>query len=378
MLAWLLGRFGCAWAACSGLQHPTSQHRSTPPCRPCSGHNWGSLAVEGSSMVFRIGGRPAFSLPLTDVAQAQQGRDDVMLEFPLDDTVAGAGVCGGAEGGLGCCLRACQWRAGALQPAPCTQTGTRPFHSTALHPAGDREDTLVEMSFHVPKDNADFAAAAAPPAEGGEEGEAPVAALPPAKVFFDLVSQFTDAGGWVGEGECRHRGWGLSGTASQRRAGLPARAAAGRLSLPCHMRAPAPAGAATGDAVATFDQVGVLVPRGRFDIEMYLSSLKLVGQVRRGPRGLRGAGGTWRRIQGCRARGRRRERAGRGHARRAPPHLHCHPPLTSRRLPLPCPPSPAPLMPYPMYHRPRTIASSTTLSCACSCCPRPTCRRRWW
>lgn len=26
-------------------------------------------------------------------------------------------------------------------------------------------------------------------------------------------------------------------------------------------------------------QVGVLVPRGRFDIEMYMSSLKLVGQV---------------------------------------------------------------------------------------------------
>lgn len=39
------------------------------------------------------------------------------------------------------------------------------------------------------------------------------------------------------------------------------------------------AGAATGDAVATFDQVGVLVPRGRFDIEMYMSSLKLVGQA---------------------------------------------------------------------------------------------------
>lgn len=41
------------------------------------------------------------------------------------------------------------------------------------------------------------------------------------------------------------------------------------------------AGAATGDAVATFDQVGVLVPRGRFDIEMYMASLKLVGQVSR-------------------------------------------------------------------------------------------------
>ena len=45
------------------------------------------------------------------------------------------------------------------------------------------------------------------------------------------------------------------------------------------------AGAATGDAVATFDQVGVLVPRGRFDIEMYMSSLKLVGQVGGGRRG---------------------------------------------------------------------------------------------
>ncbi len=42
-------------------------------------------------MVFRVGGRPAFALPLPDVSQAQQGRDEVMLEFPLDDTVAGGG-----------------------------------------------------------------------------------------------------------------------------------------------------------------------------------------------------------------------------------------------------------------------------------------------
>ena len=36
-----------------------------------------------------------------------------------------------------------------------------------------------------------------------------------------------------------------------------------------------------GNAVVTFDQVHVLAPRGRFEVEMYLSSLKLTGQVRR-------------------------------------------------------------------------------------------------
>ena len=62
---------------------------------------------------------------------------------------------------------------------------------------GDREDTLVEMSFYVPKENEDFGkpAAAAEGADGAEDGEA-VAAAAPAKVLFDLVSQFTDAGGW--------------------------------------------------------------------------------------------------------------------------------------------------------------------------------------
>lgn len=55
-----------------------------------SGHNWGRLAVDGSTLVFKVGGRAAFSVPLPDVSQAQQGREEVMLEFPLDDTVAGA------------------------------------------------------------------------------------------------------------------------------------------------------------------------------------------------------------------------------------------------------------------------------------------------
>ena len=41
------------------------------------------------------------------------------------------------------------------------------------------------------------------------------------------------------------------------------------------------AGAAAGNAVVTFDResLSLLAPRGRFDVEMYLSSLKLTGQV---------------------------------------------------------------------------------------------------
>lgn len=70
--------------------------RPRPPFSLCSGHNWGKLAVDGSSLVFRIGGRAGFAVPLPDVSQAQQGREEVMLEFPLDDTVAGEAVwrCG--------------------------------------------------------------------------------------------------------------------------------------------------------------------------------------------------------------------------------------------------------------------------------------------
>ena len=38
--------------------------------------------------------------------------------------------------------------------------------------------------------------------------------------------------------------------------------------------------AAAGDAVVAFEGVAVLHPRGRFDIEMYASFLKLLGQAR--------------------------------------------------------------------------------------------------
>lgn len=136
-----------------------------------SGRNWGDAVVDGSTLVFNVAGKPAFRIPLTDVGQVQKGRDDVMLEFPVDDTAG-----------------------------------------------GDHEDALFEMSFHVPKDSERF---------GGEDTTSA------AEVLHDQIVQFTDAG------------------------------------------------AAAGNAVVTFDResMSLLAPRGRFDVEMYLSSLKLTGQA---------------------------------------------------------------------------------------------------
>ena len=42
-------------------------------------------------------------------------------------------------------------------------------------------------------------------------------------------------------------------------------------------------GAAVGDAIASFGAVAVLAPRGRFEIELYGSFMKLLGQVWQGP-----------------------------------------------------------------------------------------------
>lgn len=39
-------------------------------------------------------------------------------------------------------------------------------------------------------------------------------------------------------------------------------------------------GAAVGDAIVSFGAVAVLAPRGRFEIELYGSFMKLLGQVR--------------------------------------------------------------------------------------------------
>ena len=294
-------------------------------------------------MVFRVGGRTAFAVPLPDVSQAQQGREEVMLEFPVDDSAAG-GLA--ALDGVALQVAAACIKRGKLLPPSCQQplrrmlvrdifVGVRPAerggeaiallgtpHRQPLtlsdvtcdvdHPAGDREDTLVEMSFYVPKENEDFAAqqaakaAAAAAAGEGEVAEdvesAAVAPAPeaPAKYLFDLVSQYTDAGAvrivcvvcTEAGTACMHAVAGSAGckrlariNQSNHQSEFASQTARRHhpIFLPLIPLLPASPpiapGAATGDAVATFDQVGVLVPRGRFDIEMYLGSLKLVGQV---------------------------------------------------------------------------------------------------
>ncbi len=46
------------------------------------------------------------------------------------------------------------------------------------------------------------------------------------------------------------------------------------------------AGVAVEDAVVTFDSLAVLIPRGRFDVELYPSFMKLLGQVKTSCRAL--------------------------------------------------------------------------------------------
>ena len=134
-----------------------------------SGHNWGNMRFEESTLVFKDGDKVAFTLPLSEVQQATLGRDEVMMQLPVDDT------------------------------------------------AVDRaDDALVGISFHVPKDADDF-----PECD---------AELPASKALYDKLKPFTLDDG-------------------------------------------------AGDVVASFDQVGVLVPRGRFDVEMYSNSFHLLGQA---------------------------------------------------------------------------------------------------
>ncbi len=75
-----------------------------------TGRTWGKADVEGPTLTFVVGDRPAFRVPLQDVSQVQLGKDEVNLEFPIDDTAT-----------------------------------------------ADRQDALVEMAFHVPRDNPEYA-----------------------------------------------------------------------------------------------------------------------------------------------------------------------------------------------------------------------------
>ena len=142
------------------------------------GHNWGKVSVNGSNMVFSVGGAPAFVFPLADVLQTQHGRDEVTIQMPVDDTVV------------------------------------------------DRnDDALAGMTFYVPKECEDFGTETAKQEDGTDVG------IPASKKLFDIVKSFTmdDLG--------------------------------------------------AGDVIASFDSVGVVNPRGRFDVEMYSSTLHLMGQA---------------------------------------------------------------------------------------------------
>ncbi|WPT14159.1 FACT complex subunit SSRP1 [Picochlorum sp. SENEW3] len=136
------------------------------------GANWGSIEMQGANVIFKNGDMPVFVVPLSDVLQAQHGREEVTVQLPVDD-----------------------------------QSVDR------------NDDALAGLSFYVPKACEDFGKAE----KDGEE-------LPASKKFYDVLKSYTmDVG--------------------------------------------------AGDIIASFDSVGVQLPRGRFDVEMYPSSFHLLGQA---------------------------------------------------------------------------------------------------
>ncbi|GJY44603.1 FACT complex subunit SSRP1 [Tanacetum coccineum] len=135
-----------------------------------SGKNWGELDINGNMLSFLVGQKQAFEVSLADVSQTQlQGKNDVILEFHVDDT-----------------------------------TGA------------NEKDSLMEMSFHIPTSNTQFV---------GDEDR------PPAQVFREKIMSMADVGSG---GE---------------------------------------------EAVVTFDTITILTPRGRYNVELHLSFLRLQGQA---------------------------------------------------------------------------------------------------
>ncbi|KAK7293289.1 hypothetical protein RJT34_16152 [Clitoria ternatea] len=98
-----------------------------------SGRNWGEVDLNGNMLTFMVGSKQAFEVSLADVAQTQlQGKNDVILEFHVDDT-----------------------------------TGA------------NEKDSLMEISFHIPNSNTQFV---------GDENR------PPAQVFRDKIMSMADVG----------------------------------------------------------------------------------------------------------------------------------------------------------------------------------------
>ncbi|KAH1266442.1 FACT complex subunit SSRP1 [Glycine max] len=98
-----------------------------------SGRNWGEVDLNGNMLAFTVGSKQAFEVSLADVSQTQlQGKNDVILEFHVDDT-----------------------------------TGA------------NEKDSLMEISFHIPNSNTQFV---------GDENR------PPAQVFRDKIMSMADVG----------------------------------------------------------------------------------------------------------------------------------------------------------------------------------------
>lgn len=135
-----------------------------------SGKNWGEVDLNGNMLSFLVASKQAFEVSLADVSQTHlQGKNDVMLEFHVDDT-----------------------------------TGA------------NEKDSLMEISFHIPNSNTQFV---------GDENR------PPAQVFRDKIVSMADVG---------------------------------------------PGGE---EAVTTFEGIAILTPRGRYNVELHLSFLRLQGQA---------------------------------------------------------------------------------------------------
>ncbi|GMP30487.1 hypothetical protein CsSME_00005140 [Camellia sinensis var. sinensis] len=98
-----------------------------------SGKNWGEVDLNGNMLTFLVGSKQAFEVSLADVSQTQlQGKNDVILEFHVDDT-----------------------------------TGA------------NEKDSLMEISFHIPNSNTQFV---------GDEN------CPSAQVFRDKIMSMADVG----------------------------------------------------------------------------------------------------------------------------------------------------------------------------------------
>lgn len=135
-----------------------------------SGKNWGEVDLDGNMLSFLVGKKQAFEISLADVSQTQlQGKNDVLLEFHVDDT-----------------------------------TGA------------NEKDSLMEISFHIPNNNTQFV---------GDENR------PPAQVFREKIMSMADVG------------------------------------------------AGGEEAVVTFEGIAILTPRGRYNVELHLSFLRLQGQA---------------------------------------------------------------------------------------------------